>query len=106
MSFGFNSQMGESKYAIQIETDNLEQFLFMQDMARECVDGKHKDKKNKKRASNGLPYCSCGGEPKIDMGDFYRSGIEDEYSIRCRECGKSVDGIGYSSVVEKWEEIN
>ena len=49
MSFGFNSQISKekdkSKYEIQITTDNYEQFLFIQEMARECVDGKHKEKK-------------------------------------------------------------
>ena len=44
MSFNFNSQMchGEKEYKIQITTDNYEQFLFMQEKARECVDGEHK----------------------------------------------------------------
>lgn len=49
MSFSFNSQVSKrvdkSEYTIQIATDNFEQFLFMQDMAHECVDGKHKEKK-------------------------------------------------------------
>lgn len=49
MSFSFNSQVSKridkSEYTIQITTDNYEQFLFMQDMAHECIDGKHKEKK-------------------------------------------------------------
>lgn len=46
MAFSFNSQMnkGSSEYTIQITTDNYEQFLFIQKMARECVDGKHEEK--------------------------------------------------------------
>lgn len=51
MSFSFNSQIKKLKnkadtteYSIQITTDNYEQFLFMQEMARQCVDGKHKEK--------------------------------------------------------------
>lgn len=47
MSFSFNSQINKeentTKYSIQIETDNKEQYLFMQEMARECIDGKHKE---------------------------------------------------------------
>lgn len=43
--FSFNSQMtnkdSKKEYAIQITTDNYEQFKFIQDCARECVDGKH-----------------------------------------------------------------
>jgi hypothetical protein len=43
--FSFNSQMtntdGKKEYTIQITTDNYEQFKFIQDCARECVDGKH-----------------------------------------------------------------
>lgn len=43
--FNFNSQMtnkdGKKEYSIQITTDNYEQFRFIQDCARECVDGKH-----------------------------------------------------------------
>lgn len=43
--FSFNSQMtntnGKKEYAIQVTTDNYEQFKFIQDCARECVDGKH-----------------------------------------------------------------
>lgn len=45
MSFEFNSQISKSKYEIKITTDNYEQFIFIQEMARECVDGKHKEKK-------------------------------------------------------------
>ena len=51
MSFSFNSQIKKLKnkadtteYSIQITTDNKEQYLFMQEMARQCVDGKHKEK--------------------------------------------------------------
>lgn len=46
MAFSFSSQMnkGSSEYTIQITTDNYEQFLFIQKMARECVDGKHEEK--------------------------------------------------------------
>lgn len=48
MSFNFNSQMchGEKEYKIQITTDNYEQFLFMQEKARECIDNKHADCKH------------------------------------------------------------
>lgn len=42
--FGFNSQISKNEYSIQITTDNYEQFLFIQEMARQCVDGKHKEK--------------------------------------------------------------
>ena len=51
MSFSFNSQIKKLKnkadateYSIQITTDNYEQFLFVQEMARQCVDGQHKEK--------------------------------------------------------------
>lgn len=47
MSFSFNSQINKkndtTEYSIQITTDNYEQFLFMQEMARQCIDGKHKE---------------------------------------------------------------
>ena len=43
MSFSFNAQISEKEYSIQINTDNYEQFLFIQEMARQCVDGKHKE---------------------------------------------------------------
>lgn len=53
--FKFNSQITKLKdktnmteYTIQIATDNYEQYKFIQDMARECVDGKHKEIKNGK----------------------------------------------------------
>ena len=45
--FSFNSQINnidyKKEYTIQITTDNYEQFKFMQDMARECVDGMHNE---------------------------------------------------------------
>ena len=48
--FSFNSQINKLKdkadtteYTIQITTDNYEQYRFMQDRARECVDGNHTD---------------------------------------------------------------
>lgn len=45
MSFSFNSQVSheDKEYKIQITTDNYEQFLYMQEKARECVDKKHKE---------------------------------------------------------------
>jgi hypothetical protein len=53
MSFSFNSQIKKlnnkadtTEYSIQITTDNKEQYLFMQEMARQCVDGMHKEINN------------------------------------------------------------
>lgn len=45
MSFSFNSQIdNDSKeYTIQIKTDNYNQFRFIEDMAWDCIDGKHAD---------------------------------------------------------------
>ena len=40
MSTEFNTQIGNGEYRLQFETDNKEQYLFMQNMARRCVDGK------------------------------------------------------------------
>ena len=40
MSTEFNTQIGNGEYRLQFETDNKEQFLFMQEIARRCVDGK------------------------------------------------------------------
>ena len=39
-----NNKANTTQYKIEITTDNHEQYLFMQEMARECVDGKHKEK--------------------------------------------------------------
>lgn len=50
MGFAFNSQIikegdnDTTKYHIQIITDDKNQYLFMQEMARECIDGEHKEK--------------------------------------------------------------
>ena len=40
MVTGFNTQQGQGNYYLQFETGNREYFLFMQEMARRCVDGK------------------------------------------------------------------
>ena len=40
MVTGFNTQQGQGNYYLQFETGNKEYFLFMQEMARRCVDGK------------------------------------------------------------------
>ena len=42
---GFNTQTcrAENSYRLQFETDNWEYFLFMQEAARACVDGKLPD---------------------------------------------------------------
>lgn len=40
MSAGFNTQTDNGKYWLQFETDSKEHFLFMQEAARMCVDGK------------------------------------------------------------------
>lgn len=53
--FSFNSQIskkdGKEEFAIQITTDDYEQFHFMQAMARRCLDGKH----NLSETSPGKP---------------------------------------------------
>ena len=61
MSFGFNSQISKNKYEIQITTDNYEQFLFIQKMAHECVDGKHKEEKGNIETSS--EYYGCTYSP-------------------------------------------
>lgn len=72
MAFEFNSQIrkrerkvGTTKeYSIQITTDNYEQFLFIQEMSRECIDGKH---------SNKLP--SCDSHISVPSVDNIHTGI-------------------------------
>lgn len=39
MATAFNTQVGEGEYRLQFETDHKEHYLFMQKMARRCVDG-------------------------------------------------------------------
>lgn len=60
MSFSFNSQIErqphKTRYSVQIETDSKEQFEFMEKMARECLDGKHKSVKVKVQESM-YPRC-------------------------------------------------
>ena len=40
MAAGFNTQAGNGQYRLQFETDNKEDYLLMQKLARLCVDGK------------------------------------------------------------------
>jgi hypothetical protein len=40
MSANFNTQTGDGEYRLHFETDDKQQFLLMQEMARRCVDGK------------------------------------------------------------------
>ena len=51
----------EFEYTMQISTDSYEQFLFMQEMARQCIDGKHKEKQNDEKSvanvTNSIRYC-------------------------------------------------
>lgn len=54
MSSGFNTQVGGGKYRLQFETDNKEQYLLMQEMARKCVDSAKAAAKGKK-----FPCESC-----------------------------------------------
>lgn len=60
MSFSFNSQIQrglcETKYSIQVETDSKDQFRFIEEIARECIDGKHKSIKVKVKKSM-CPRC-------------------------------------------------
>ena len=39
MSTEFNTQIGNCEYRLQFETDDKQQFLYMQEIARRCVDG-------------------------------------------------------------------
>ena len=72
MSFSFNSQIchGEKEYKIQITTDNYEQFLYMQEKARECVDDKHK---------------KCNHQ--WELINIYCDGFSTTNEYRCSKCG-------------------
>lgn len=39
MATGFNTKVGKGEYRLKFETDDKEQFLLMQEIARRCVDG-------------------------------------------------------------------
>lgn len=71
MSFGFNSQINKNKdtteYSIQITTDNYEQFLFIQEMARQCVDGNHKEKQGDTET-----FAEHYGSLPFDWKKFYQ----------------------------------
>lgn len=41
MATEFNTQVGNREYRLQFETDNEEQYLLMQSVARRCVDCAH-----------------------------------------------------------------
>lgn len=81
MSFSFNSQIKKLKdkvdtteYTIQITTDNKEQYLFMQEMARQCVDGNHKEKQGDTKTFNDYYINTPGhvpsGEGYINLPDW------------------------------------
>lgn len=72
MSFNFNSQIchGEKEYKIQITTDNYEQFLYIQEKARECIDGEHKE---------------CNHE--WELINIYRNHFSTTNEYRCSKCG-------------------
>ena len=40
----FHNKDDKKEYIIEVTTDNYEQYLFIQKMAQECIDGKHKEK--------------------------------------------------------------
>ena len=76
MSFNFNSQIKKLKdkantteYSIQITTDNKEQYLFMQEMARQCVDGKHKTIQGDTKAYGEHYECVPSNEMHINLPD-------------------------------------
>lgn len=70
MSFSFNSQINKEKdtteYSIQITTNSKEQYLFMQEMARQCIDGQHIEK----QGDTGIFTEPYGGS-SLDWKIFY-----------------------------------
>lgn len=77
MTTGFNTQQGQGNYYLQFETTNKEYFLFMQEMARRCVDGKiPKRKVVHAHWIHEEVKCQNLGKPTIR---YYR---------RCSACGK------------------
>ena len=50
MATEFNTQVGNGEYRLQFETDNEEQYLLMQSVARRCIDHAHMTNADRIRA--------------------------------------------------------
>ena len=50
MGTEFNTQVGNGEYRLQFETDNEEQYLLMQSVARRCIDHAHMTNADRIRA--------------------------------------------------------
>ena len=93
MGTGFNTQQGSGEYRLQFETDNREYFLFMQEMARKCVDGILDE--NSSKIISGLTHCQdkdrgCEGCPYYPETDCENRVVMDAIEkLRQMEAMKS-----------------
>ena len=77
MATEFNTQVGNGKYRLQFETDNIEYYLIMQETARRCIDGRHMTNGDRIRAMSdeeladmlwktGRNYRAVCADPVVD----------------------------------------
>lgn len=71
------------------------------DIIESSDDENNKYDEEEKFTEYGLKYCSCGGEPKIEQSDYYRSGYDGWY-VYCRKCGKQVVCENHSGAISLW----
>lgn len=74
MSTSFNTQTGNGEYRIQIETDNEQHYLFLQEIARRCVDGKPLAMELKDTVA---PMCSDDYKARF-VAEYYQTKIRYE----------------------------
>ena len=74
MSTSFNTQTGNGEFRIQILTDNEQHYLFLQEIARRCVDGKPLAMELKDTVA---PMCSDDYNARF-MAEYYQTKIRYE----------------------------
>ena len=86
MATEFNTQVGNGKYRLQFETDNIEYYLIMQETARRCIDGRHmtngdriRDMSDEELADmlwkTGRNYRAVCADPIIDYNEHIENFI-------------------------------
>ena len=85
MATRFNTQVGNGEYRLQFETDNKEHYLFMQKMARRCVDAKPV-------VHGEWIEGEIERDPEIKFGRVYRRSTP---TFQCSLCKETFAGSNY-----------
>lgn len=107
MSTSFNTRTGNGRYYLEFETDNYEHYKYMQQSARNCIDGKQ-DAESEKAEKISLwivnkeGYYLCLRCEEYALLDWAGSSIPSDFCPHCGSKMKKVHKVKISGA--RWKK--